>query len=178
MATYPVFSVGEVLTADDMNAVGLWLVKTQTIGNAVSSQAVTSAFDSTYDNYLVMISGGVGSTNIELRIQLGSTVTNYKYQLIYGQFNNTVSAEGSTTAANVPYCGYGTTAGLAMNAVVLNPNRATRTTVQATYVQPGGGFGGQVTGILDNTTQYTDFTVVVASGTMTGGTIRVYGYRN
>ena len=174
---YPTFASGDVLNASDMNAVGLWLVKTQTIGNAVSSQAVTGAFSSSYDNYLVTVSGGVGSTNIELRIQLGATTTNYKYQLIYGQFNNTVSAEGSTTAANVPYCGYGTTAGLAMNAVILNPNRATRTTVQATYVQPAGGFGGQVTGIMDNTTQYTDFTVVVASGTMTGGTIAVYGWK-
>lgn len=176
--TYPSFSVGEVLTANDMNAVGLWLIKTQTIGSAVSSQAVTSAFSSTYDHYLVTVSGGTGNTNIELRIQLGATITNYKYQLIYGAFSNTALAEGSTTATNVPYCGYGTSSGLAMHAVVLNPNRATRTTIQAPYVQPAGGFGGQVTGIMDNTTQYTDFTVVVAGGTMTGGTIRVYGYRN
>jgi hypothetical protein len=36
---------------------------------------------------------------------------------------------------------------------------------------------GSVTGLLDNTNQYTDFTVVTNTGTMTGGTITVYGYR-
>jgi hypothetical protein len=33
-------------------------------------------------------------------------------------------------------------------------------------------------GVKRDTTSYADFTVVVAAGTVTGGTIRVYGYRN
>jgi beta-lactamase class D len=33
-------------------------------------------------------------------------------------------------------------------------------------------------GFLNNTTSYTAFTLNLASGTFTGGTIRVYGYRN
>jgi hypothetical protein len=41
MATPPDFSSGAVLTAAQMNSVGLWLVKTQTVGTAVSSVAVT-----------------------------------------------------------------------------------------------------------------------------------------
>ncbi len=48
--TYPSFSAGDILTAADMNAVGLWLVKTQTVGTAVASVTVTDAFSSTYDN--------------------------------------------------------------------------------------------------------------------------------
>jgi hypothetical protein len=31
---------------------------------------------------------------------------------------------------------------------------------------------------LNNSTQYTAFTVSAGSGTLTGGTIRVYGYAN
>jgi hypothetical protein len=39
-------------------------------------------------------------------------------------------------------------------------------------------FAGTTTGQLTNTTSYTDFSLVLGVGTMTGGTIRVYGYRN
>ena len=52
MATPPTFSSGSVLTAAQMNAVGLWLVKTQTVGTAVSSVSVTDVFSSNYDNNL------------------------------------------------------------------------------------------------------------------------------
>ena len=33
-------------------------------------------------------------------------------------------------------------------------------------------------GYLNDTTQYTAFTLTPGSGTLTGGTIRVYGYQN
>jgi hypothetical protein len=38
------------------------------------------------------------------------------------------------------------------------------------------GAGASLLGYLDNTTSYTDFTLTPSSGTLTGGTIRVYGY--
>jgi len=173
----PDFSPGEVLTAAAMDDIGLWKIKSQTIGSAVSSQAVTSVFSSTYDHYFVTVVGGAGSTNVELRIQLGATTTNYKYQLLYGSFANSALAEGSTTAANVPYCGYATTNGSSALVRISNPNRAMRTTVDAPYFGPGGTNAGNVTGLIDNTTQYTDFTLVIAGGTMTGGTITVYGWK-
>ena len=72
---YPDFAPGDVLTAADMDAVGLWLVKTQTVGTGVSSVTVTGAFSSTYDNYFVTYTGGTGSTQTPLRIQMGSTTT-------------------------------------------------------------------------------------------------------
>jgi hypothetical protein len=39
----------------------LTLIKTQTIGTAVSSVTVTGAFSTTYDNYKIIVSGGVAS---------------------------------------------------------------------------------------------------------------------
>lgn len=157
---------------------GLVLVKTQTIGTAVSSVTVSDAFNSFYDHYLVTVSGGAGSASIELRIQLGATTSNYKYQLLYGGYNNTPSAEGSSTQPRFPYVGVGTTSGLSLYCHIYTPNRPTRTHIEAPYFGPSGTDSGRVTGVLDNTTQYTDFTLGTASGTMTGGTIRVYGYRN
>ena len=54
------FTTGEVLTAADTNTYlansGLVYVKSQTIGSAVSSVNVTSAFSSTYDNYVITLS--------------------------------------------------------------------------------------------------------------------------
>jgi hypothetical protein len=157
---------------------GLVLVKTQTIGTAVSSVTVSDAFNSFYDHYLVTVSGGAGSASIELRIQLGATTSNYKYQLIYGAYGATVSGEGSSTQPRFPYVGVGTTSGLSLYCHIYTPNRPTRTHIEAPYFGPSATDSGRVTGVLDNTTQYTDFTLGTASGTMTGGTIRVYGYRN
>ena len=67
--TYPVFASGDVLNASDMNAVGMWLVKTQTIGTAVSSVQVTNAFSTNYRNYLILLDGGVGSTSSDIALR-------------------------------------------------------------------------------------------------------------
>jgi hypothetical protein len=174
------FTTGEVLTAADTNTYlansGLVYVKSQTIGSAVASQAVTGAFSSTYDHYLIQISGGVASGAVELRTQMGTTVTNYFYQLIYGAWSGSALAEGTKTAVNWLYTGTGSTNGLVMNCFIYSPNLATRTRMWANYFS-GTSDVGSVTGLLDNTNQYTDFTVVTNTGTMTGGTITVYGYR-
>ena len=155
---------------------GLVYIKSQTIGSAVGSVNVTNVFSSTYDHYLIQISGGVASGAVELRIQIGTTVTNYFYQLIYGSWSNLALAEGTKTALNWLYAGTGTTNGLVMNCFIYSPNLATRTRMWANYFS-GTSDVGTVSGMLDNTNQYTDFTVVTNTGTMTGGTITVYGYR-
>jgi hypothetical protein len=48
-----------------------------TIGSAVSSVTVNGAFSSTYDNYRIIISGGVGSTANNIGFTLGATTTGY-----------------------------------------------------------------------------------------------------
>jgi hypothetical protein len=58
-------------------APGLVLISTTTIGTTVASVTVSGAFSATYDNYKIIVSGGVGSTNITLRLKLGSTTTGY-----------------------------------------------------------------------------------------------------
>ena len=49
---------------------GMRLVKKQTIGTAVSSVNVTNAFSATYENYLILISGGVASTTADFGFSL------------------------------------------------------------------------------------------------------------
>jgi hypothetical protein len=176
MATPPDFSVGQVLTAAHMDAVGLWLIKTQTIGTAVSSVAVTDAFSADYDNYLITICGGVASVGNALGLQLGATTTNYSYSFIFNGYANTVTGLGTTTGANFLYAGAGNTTSLHMYAAVTSPYLAENTYCFSNSVN--ASWAGTMNGYLPNTTQYTDFTIVPSSGTITGGTIRVYGYRN
>jgi hypothetical protein len=101
---------GQVLTADSAEATGLkWttvpagltLVKSQTIGSAVTSVTVTSAFSSTYDNYLITIDGGTASGDAGLFMTLGSTTTGYYKFEIYGSYSsNTVNGFGGSNGAS------------------------------------------------------------------------------
>ena len=172
----PDFSPGEVLTAAAMDSIGLWLVKTQTIGTGVSSVSVTNAFSSTYDNYLITVSGGTGSTNSELNLRFGAAVTGYRFVFSYTFYNNTPAAIGTTTGASIGYIGSATPSSLSAYITVQNPFLSEQTFAQG----PSSPelFAGTTTGQLTNTTSYTDFSLVLGIGTMTGGTIRVYGYRN
>ena len=174
--SYPVFASGDVLNASDMNGVGLWLVKTQTIGTGVSSVAVTNAFSADYDNYIVTVSGGTASATIELNLQLGATVSGYKSSFVFTFYSNTVGAIGTASGTSIAYVGGGTTSSLAAQMTIQNPFLTEETFVQASSIT--GVYAGNTTGQLPNTTSYTGFTLVTASGTMTGGTIRVYGIRN
>lgn len=179
MATYPVFSVNEVLTADDMNAVGLWLVKTQTVGSAVSTVTVTSAFSSDFDNYKIIYSGGAGSAaQMDLTFQLGSTTTNYTYALIYIiPPSATINQLSSTSETKWPYIGGMTTNGGGIEMEIFSPYLAKYTYMRNTYLRDDV-VSATGTGSQKSTTQFTSFTIGTSSGTLTGGTIRVYGYRN
>jgi hypothetical protein len=181
MATPPVFTAGQVLEADaHMNKIGLWLVKTQTIGTTVSSVTVSDVFSADYENYLVTMTGGVGSTASSVKMTLGATTTTY-YQgalrLLYDSTsvrddvnNGTAWAPGSMSANN-----------LDAFVIVRSPFLAKRTVMtfeNTLSLAANNGFTVAGGGFLNNDTSYTAFTFTPSSGTMTGGTIRVYGYRN
>ena len=153
---------------------GLRLIKKQTIGNGVSSVAVTDAYSSTYNAYKIIITGGVASTNSDLTyINTGSSAS-YAYGFIYLPFGSVVSAASSTSTTSFPFAGHGSTNVLRMNLDVLNPFTATHTqfssnTSSNTLYGTGGGFHNVAT-------SYTGFTIAPSTGTLTGGTIYVYGY--
>lgn len=167
-------------TVGPASAGALVLISATTIGNAVSSVTVSNAFSSTYDNYKIMISGGVASGNADLALQLGATTTGY-----YAGYNKVnygtaaASATSNNNAANFSQAGVGTVDSLHANFDLIGPNLAKVTNIF-------GGFGVNLTGsvsvlfggMLYNTTQYTAFTIIASAGTLTGGTIRVYGYAN
>ena len=178
--TYPVFASGDVLNASDMNGVGLWLVKSQAVGTGVSSVTVTGAFSADYDNYRISYTGGVGSGGAAISMRLGATATGYYSQLMYAAYASPIPPISNVPDNNGAQWSYfgAMTASMARVSVELNnPFLAARTQFNGTYVDIA--LSGQMAGFLDNTTSYTAFTLTAGGGgTLTGGTIRVYGYRN
>jgi hypothetical protein len=182
------YTAGEVLTAASLNANfsfvegagGLTLVKTQTIGTTVGSVAVTGAFSSTYDSYKIIVTGGVGSTGANLNLQFGSTTTGYysgKPRVSYA--TAAVTGVAVNNGANFEACGDSRTTGIMMNIDVLSPNLARPTVIGGPHVViDTGGNAGYVSGFLNDNTAYTGFTILVGAGTITGGTIKIYGYKN
>jgi hypothetical protein len=175
----PDFSPGEVLTAAAMDSIGLWLVKTQTIGAGVASVPVADAFSSNYENYYISLIGGVGSTGQFISMILtGSTANYYAAGTDTAVTTAVVQGTNNNNTASWSQIGYSSTNNNSLSVNLFGPNMA-KTTGMSAFIMPhltGGGFR-QSAGFHNVATAYTGFTIAVG-GTMTGGTIRVYGMRN
>jgi len=181
-------STGQVLTVAagvpswaSPSSGALILVKTQTIGTTVSSITVSSAFSSTYDSYLIIVSGGVFSTEANMNVQLGSTTSGYFWTGYYmGPTSATVNGDNGNSQASFRYAVGGDTTSAAGMFYLIGPNLAKPTK----YVADGWRGSSSKTytnyrGSETSSTQHTAFTLNVEGGnTATGGTIKVYGYAN
>ena len=180
MATPPDFVAGQVLTAAQMNKIGWWLIKTQTVGTAVASVSVTDAFSADYENYRILYTGGSGSTNAYVQIHLGSTTTGYYYAGLGLSFSG-VAANTNGDNLGFVLAGYMTAATVNFDCTVYQPFASNETVFTAQFVNTRTGGSGNaqfVGGWLNNTTSYTGFTIAGNTGTLTGGTIYVYGLRD
>lgn len=193
--TYPVFAASDILYASDMNAVGLWKITdltatftggtagsvtdgTVTIGTNNTAVTVSSAFSSNYNNYKIIVNGGAGSTALNLQLQLGATATGYYAGYNGVTFAGAASIASDNNGTSFTGVGQGTTASLNMNLDILSPNLTEPTYIGGFRVGGTAGAGFTFAGFLNDTTAYTAFTITASTGNMTGGTIRVYGYRN
>ena len=157
---------------------GLRLVKKQTIGSGVSSVTVTGAFSVTYDNYKIIIQGGVASATNYGQLILGSTATGYYQKAWFGSYaNNTVSGAGYSNFSRFEGVVKGGLSNVIGNFELQNPFLAkvtgidfnTKDVTTTGIVESGSGF-------LNDSNSYTAFTLTANTGTWTGGTIYVYGY--
>jgi hypothetical protein len=157
---------------------GLALIKTQTIGSAVSSVTVSDAFNTLYDNYKITITSGVASTTNQMTMTLGATATGYYHFQIYGGYGaTTITGANTSNGANFGGMAAGSTASISADIDLQSPNLAKNTHMSAGYSQSNsGGSVNWIRGYLGDTTQYTAFTMTATTGTFTGGTICVYGY--
>lgn len=185
------FNTGEVLTASDTNTYlansGLVYVKQQTVGSGVTSVVVAGAFSSTYDNYEIIWTGGTmtsSSADSQLSIQLGpSSVSGYNTAyyntLIYNLNTTTVSGAAQSNATSFAWFGGGSTNDAYGHCRLFNPYNARHTRYEGDgYLAWNDAAFGRVNGVHKSSSQFTDFTIIVTgTGTMTGGVVRVYGYR-
>lgn len=157
---------------------GLRLVKKQTIGSAVTSVTVTNAFNATYENYLVKISGGVGSAQADFSIQIGNATSAYNYSSVYTRFDTgTVEGLRANSQAEIRYAGGINTTNLQMNCNIDTPFLTRPTILTAQHVVASAtGLTMSTYGYLANNNSYTDIKILASSGTLTGGTIYIYGY--
>jgi len=159
---------------------GLNFIKKQTIGTGVSSIAVSSAFDSTYDNYRVEISFTSGNASGDVYFRFGSVVTGYYGNNIDMSPNSTtITGASINNADSIPLCLINSTNGGNVSMDIMSPNLAKRSSVHAAGVGFNTtGTSQRLTNAYENSnTQHTAFTVLVGN-TLTGGEIRVYGYQN
>ena len=151
---------------------------TVTIGSAVTSVTVSGAFSATYSAYLINYLGincSVDTVIIYLKFN-NSTGSTYNYA---GRDLSYAGADGNATVASTSAGIYAGITGSQSNAssttVVFNPFAANNT---ITYSQfSGQNFTGNIAGQDKNAVSQTGFSLNIGSGTMTGGTISVYGYR-
>lgn len=175
---------GEVLTASDLNTYagnpGLVYI-TQSTFNAVSSVSVNNCFSSTYVSYrLTLQIYGSGSTNTSIRMRVGgvdNTATEY-YDRGYYNLTGTLTALTNSAVTSAFITNHPTGSGFParVSIDIHGPNEAARTGIHTNWVDTFTVLGGQTISTHAVATAYDGFTLLPASGTITG-TVRVYGYR-
>jgi hypothetical protein len=178
MATPPVFTAGQILTAAQMNQVGLWLIQSKTLSSA-TGVTFDNVFTSDFRNYRVTYSYTVtsGTTNaVRMRVggvtTSGGTAYRWSRSFITGT-SAPANNGGSTGAANGVFANVSAT-GINSGAWdVYQPALATLTNWTSLSVYTGFGEWSFIS--HDVATAYDGFEV--SGGTNMTGVISVYGYR-
>ena len=170
------YQTNDVLTAADLNqSSGLVLVKTQTVGSAVSTVTLTGLTGfNVYQFVFERIDPTVGV------LMLIDDFTNFTSSLWNATtlLWNSSATPALYTNTNSPdaYFGLFDTNRSAITLTVYNLNQAGRTRFHAMSQHSNGiAIGG---GMYNADTTSTTLTFKTSAGTMTGGTIRVYGYND
>lgn len=158
---------------------GLSLITAQAIGTGVSSVTVSSVFSASYENYLITMEGCQWSADDQAItfVLVGSTASYYSNLLITRYDTGAVTNINRNNAASA-YIGVSdVNKAQNLNMNIFNP-------FTTDYTNWNGGangylWSGAVGGSHRVNTSYSSFTIAAAGGaTLTGGTIRVYGYTN
>jgi hypothetical protein len=155
---------------------GLELVKTQVIGTGVSSVTVSEAFNATYDTYKVVINGGASSAaDPYISMTLGSTTSGYSQTRIGYQYNGANNIGWDNSVSSWLVVGRANNNHIKLNLELTSPFLSCPTLL--TGVDSPNVGSGFVSGVQASNTSFTSFTLTPQTGTLTGGTINIYGYR-
>lgn len=192
MPTPPTFTTGQVLTASQMNTIGMHkIVPTGGINVTIDSTGtvtpsgsptgidIIGCFNGNYDNYLMTVSGidcSVGDTTFQMYLGTYTGTDNYANLRYY----NLSTGAGNLAVSNYGLAYVGVTGGYDdtnFTCWFMNPYKAG---VRTTWHAQGFGWTSQYdsAGVVAVTTSFNRVVLFPASGTMTGGQIRFYGMRN
>ena len=149
-----------------------------------SSVSVNSCFSATYNIYRLVIERayvGTGTVNCQIRLRTGSTDAATSYYYRSALFTTTTAYTTGTNTTFFPSGSLNTNEiSTPMIIDVFNPFIAIGTTFQgmATYESATAPGIHLHHGSHTTATSYESFTIFPASSTFSGGTVRVYGYRN
>jgi hypothetical protein len=185
LASSPLNSPSHAVQHQDLNDavnkietfMGLVFVKSQTVGTAVSSVTVSDAFSSLYDNYRIIYTGGTGSALGQFTMQLNSVATGY-YMSGFGSTFAAGTFVGDFVNNDTRWrtCGVHAAGGNVLDVEIYCPFLAMKTFIKTNYTFYSSGYA-MAAGECTDANSRTGLVIAPASGTLTGGTIRVYGYR-
>ncbi len=180
MATPPDFTTGAVLTAAQMNAVGLWLVKTQTFTTQTNVD-VTSVFTSDYENYIAIVRLASSLTGNYNNVQLlnGSTpkTTNYSRSGVLANTSNVISSDSSGTGQTSWRWGLQSTVAIYGTMTFFRPFSTSPSGYKADALYEGNQI--MHAGVQTESYSATGFRIFADAGASTyTGTVSVYGYNN
>jgi len=151
---------------------------TITIGSAVTSIAVNGVFSSAHENYKILLHLDNHNGGASVEFQLQGITSGYFTTGYYMSFGTGTVTGYSSASTDRWYCNFNnqSTYSSAFQMDLVSPNLAKRKVCAVT----GQGANGpsQISGTNNSATQSTGFTITKSSDTMTGGTIRIYGYGN
>jgi hypothetical protein len=166
-------------TVDGLPGAGLVHIKTETVTAGVTGVSVNDVFSADYKNYLVIanIVCSTGSSNsMRLRVAgADNTANSYTRQSINADSSTLNTSTFTSTAIDGFWIG-NTTSGV-LEAIFYNPFE----TAVTSFLNKTGTMGTSLkvqNGVHNVASSFTGFTLNAASGTITSGTIRVYGLKD
>jgi hypothetical protein len=104
MATPPVFVAGQVLTAAQMNAIGMWEVKTETAFTSATTVTIDNIFTSDFRNYLIKIVGNATSgSGVSSQLRVGGVAAATNYNVQSAEMINTTAWTVATSTAQTSF---------------------------------------------------------------------------
>jgi hypothetical protein len=186
--SFPSFSTGEVLTAADMNAVGMWKIATASTTSS-SNLIVDNVFTTDYTNYRLVFSEitGSGVTGLNLLWRSGGSTINlsnyYGTRIGYSYAAAALSSATDNGGAAHQICAIlsgNTTSPASLIVDVFAPQKNTRNTsitAQGVDARTGGNGAFSYSGFYNATTAMDGFVLNAGAQTYTNVNVIIYGYR-
>ena len=177
MAVPPVFVSGQVLTAAQMNQIGLWEIYPRTAYTSATSFTRDNIFTSDYENYLIRIASvGAAAVTAQLRVGGVAAATNYNVQAAEAANATAWTVFKNTAQTNADFGSIGPTKSF-MDIYIYGPQLAAQTGFFANTVYGGTSSTPGVTMRWTNHSTATayDGIAITFSAANTGSYI-IYGF--